>query len=423
MSRPGSLLCLLSMFFLLACQNPEEASPDQTQGLSARFVIHQSHPLDWQHDDELEMETGTGALRVFPLDEKGPRIEAEVTAFAKSEVEAKAAAESVHVEILKRGQTHQPKLRKDSHASWNPRHVLAISYTAYVPAGTSVRMRNTDGIHEVHGPFRGIYLSSRHGDLFLKDAEGPMRLETRHGKVTLQHIAGEEIEIDTWSGKVDLTQVEARHLTVRTRDGDIRMEGVQAQKILTRSSYGAMDLSGLRGDLIAQNKSGQIEIIGLTAGHHEISTTDGPIQIQGATGDLEIHTTSAPIRVDDFRGEADLESLSGEIRVAGRFDQLRCSTKSGRIRARAAAGSKADRPWRFTSRFGEISLGIRQEFPFVLAMSSDSGSLENGLHLSKILSRDSTSLRGKVGAGGEEIRLSSSRGKVRVYQSAAAKAR
>ncbi len=412
---PIALTVLLPAWLLTGCMNQGDTSPDEARGLDAKFEIHKTYALDFQVDDELEMETSTGALRVFPLDGKGPRIEAEITAFARNEVEARAVAEQVSISILKRGQTHQPKLSKNTDVSWNPRHVLVISYTAYVPAGTSVRMRNIDGIHEIHGPFRGLYLTSRHGDIFIKDAEGNMSLSTRYGKVTLRHIAGEEIEIDTWSGKVDLTQIEARHLTVRTRDGDIRMEGIQAQKTLTRSSYGEMELAGLRGDLVAQNKNGAIDIIGLTDGHHELSTTFGEIRVQGATGELEAHTTSAAIRIDDFRGEADLESLSGEIRVAGRFRQLRCSTKSGRIRARAEAGSQADRPWRFTSRFGEISLGLRQEFPCVLVLSSNTGDLENKIPLRKILSRDSTSLRGQVGIGGSEVRLSSASGRVEVF--------
>jgi DUF4097 and DUF4098 domain-containing protein YvlB len=413
--RYWSLPFLLLSFLLPACRNHETSTTSTGKSFEGKYEIEKTFALDFQVDDELEMDTSTGALRVFPLDEKGPRIESKVSVFAKSDVEAQAVAERVQISIIKHGQTHRPKLNKDSSDTWNPRHVLAVSYTAYVPAGTSIRMRNIEGIHEVRGPFRGIYLSSRHGDIHLQDAEGPMRLTTRHGKITMRNIVGEEIEADTWSGKVDLTMIEARNLTVRTRDGDIRMEGVQAQKILTRSSYGEMELSGIKGDLVAQNKNGKMEIIGLTAGRHELSTTNGDVQIQGATGELEIRTTTAMIRIDDFRGEADLESRSGDILASGRFGQLRCSTKSGKIRARTEAGSTANRDWRFTSQFGEISLGLRQAFPCILALSTDTGILDNRLALTKILSRDSTSLRGQIGIGGQVVHLSSDKGRVEVF--------
>lgn len=139
--------------------------------------------------------------------------------------------------------------------------------------------------------------------------------------------------------------------------GNIRLGETQA--LQANSAYGDVTVDLVAGDADIATASGELRI-GRITGTGMIKNANGDTTVGETAGDLVIRTANGDISVDRAHASVTLKSANGDIRIG--------EVVGGSIVAETACG--------------EISVGIRQDTPAYLDVSTAYGSVRNTLQAS-----------------------------------------
>jgi len=282
---------------------------------------------------ELEVDTRAGSLTVRGEETQKARVEVVARLWADDAAEADAQAD-----LIERGITHGSKrltIKAPTLLRSGPLLLFGrsprIDYQVTVPRATSATITNRSGRVEV------------------ERIMGPLRLESRSGRVSTREI-GADVNIASRSGSVQVESI-AGALSLESRSGAVRIRGCeQDADVVVRS--GTVQVEDVAGDLKLDSRSGVVGISKVRGGV-AVRTASGMVRYEGPVGgpfDIDVTSGSVRVLVDpESRFFLDAESAHGSVQSDL---ALRDSSRRG------GAGGPGPTV-RIRTRSGSIHVGVR----------------------------------------------------------------
>lgn len=263
------------------------------------------------------------------------------------------------------------------------------------------------------------------------------------GVLTIDNLNG-SVEISSWEkDEVDVNGV--KYCISEERLRGMRVEGTQSGNRLTlrsilpegkRSGCGAkytirvpkkITLDGI----VSSNGGIRVENI---AGEARLQTSNGGIRVRSHEGNLDARTSNATIDLDGVIGNFLGRTSNGAIHVEGLEGSFTGTTSNGSIKGRIRK-LKPGQPMKAETSNGSIdlaladyagqSLDVESSNASVtlhipaganadLRASTSNGSIECDLPLTETGMASKTRLEGKLGKGGNPLRVSTSNGSIRI---------
>jgi DUF4097 and DUF4098 domain-containing protein YvlB len=153
-------------------------------------------------------------------------------------------------------------------------------------------------------------------------------------------------------------------------------------------------------------------------GRLELRTGDGSIRASDVGGELILDTGDGSVTVDGARGRLDVDTGDGGVNVTGRLTSVKLHTGDGSIVYRAEPGSEMSENWDITTGDGGVTLYLPTGFGADLDAHTGDGSIRNDLDVIGEPETDKDesrrTLRGRLGAGGKQIRVRTGDGTIRL---------
>jgi hypothetical protein len=152
------------------------------------------------------------------------------------------------------------------------------------------------------------------------------------------------------------------------------------------------------------------------SGNLRVFTGDGSITAEGAQGTLQLHTGDGSIRARGVEGRLEADTGDGRMDVRGRFDVLDLRTGDGSIVAEVEEGSRVAGPWSLRSGDGGITLRLPESLGAELDAHTGDGSITLDVPVTVAGSLSPTTVRGRLGAGGQLVRIHTGDGSIRLQR-------
>jgi DUF4097 and DUF4098 domain-containing protein YvlB len=175
----------------------------------------------------------------------------------------------------------------------------------------------------------------------------------------------------------------------------------------------------------ARSGDGSIVVEGVR-GRLDVHTGDGSIRCNDIGGELTMATGDGSITVEGAEGRLDANTGDGGVRAGGRFGTVRIHTGDGAVVYRAQPDSTMTDPWEITTGDGSVTVYLPRDFGAELDAYTGDGGIRNDLDDAS-LERDDRdargnrdrerarrSLRGRIGAGGPQLRIRTGDGAIRL---------
>jgi DUF4097 and DUF4098 domain-containing protein YvlB len=165
--------------------------------------------------------------------------------------------------------------------------------------------------------------------------------------------------------------------------------------------------------LVARTSDGSIRADRLE-GRIELRTDDGSVRVDEVKGFVDIDTEDGSIAAEDLDGDATLSTGDGGISVQGRIGRLTAKTGDGSITVRADRGSSMSDDWSLTTEDGTVAVYLPEDFAAEVDAQTDEGRVRSdfALETEREDGRDRHRARGKIGAGGHQIRVRTADGSI-----------
>lgn len=184
---------------------------------------------------------------------------------------------------------------------------------------------------------------------------------------------------------------------------------------LHRTAYASLVVHVPREtDVRAQSGDGSIRIARVS-GRIDLRTDDGSIRASDVTGQLSLESADGSITVNGAEGGLDLDTSDGSVNVTGKLSVIRLHTGDGSIVYRALPGTSMSQPWDITTGDGSVSLYLPPDFSAELDAHTGDGSIRNDLNVESAgEERARRTLRTRIGAGGNVLRIRTGDGTIRL---------
>ncbi len=180
--------------------------------------------------------------------------------------------------------------------------------------------------------------------------------------------------------------------SLRTGGGSVKVFGLRGSSDL-RTSGGSIEVSGLNGHLDAETSGGSIRLQEVT-GDTRVNTSGGSINVAALEGSLRASTSGGPIRIDRVSGSVEAKTSGGSIHV--NFD-----------RGNAHGGD-------LETSGGSINVALDPSVNLDVDASTSGGSVHCDMPVRVVGTIKSSKLEGKMGSGGEMLRMHTSGGSIHI---------
>src|SRR6266511_3146399 len=237
---------------------------------------------------------------------------------------------------------------------------------------------------------------------------------------------------DEWSRQYPLKGRPELHVT--TDDGSVRIEAGDRPQIEARVETTGWAIAP-DGVTVTESQTGDrvdIEVRlphrhwGFSIGHRsvkvtlrvpraadlEVRTGDGSITADGLQGEVRLHTGDGPIRATGLDGRLEADTGDGHMDVQGRFDLVDLRTGDGGIEAKVESGSKVAGAWSLRSGDGGITLRLPDDLSADLDAHTGDGNIDLDLQVTVSGTISSSTVRGKLGAGGPPLKVQTGDGSI-----------
>ena len=169
-------------------------------------------------------------------------------------------------------------------------------------------------------------------------------------------------------------------------------------------------------DVRARSGDGSIRVERI-AGRIELRTGDGSIRASDLSGEITLDTGDGSITVDGADGRLTVDTGDGSVNVSGRITGLKLHTGDGSVVLRARPGTVMEEPWEITTGDGGVALYLPRDFGAELDAHTGDGAIRNELEVEGAREeRSRRTLRGRLGAGGQSLRVRTGDGSIRLKQ-------
>jgi len=166
-------------------------------------------------------------------------------------------------------------------------------------------------------------------------------------------------------------------------------------------------------DVAATSGDGSIDIEHV-AGRLQLRSGDGAIQGRSLGGDVTAHTGDGSIKLEGVDGVLNVDTGDGSINVAGRLTRVHARSGDGSVTVHADRGSAAEGDWEIGSGDGSLTLELPEDFSAEVDAHTGDGHINmQDVTLSNVTgSTARDTLRGRLGAGGRNLRLRTGDGSI-----------
>jgi len=167
-------------------------------------------------------------------------------------------------------------------------------------------------------------------------------------------------------------------------------------------------------DLVVRSGDGDISAERVR-GRIELRTEDGSIRGLDLGGDLIVNTADGSVRLESIDGMLELSTGDGRVSVEGRLTRLHLETGDGSIRLRVESGSDMTDDWNVSTGDGGIVVSLPDGFSAEIDAQTGDGVVRSSRAI-EVTSRasDRQRLQGRLGAGGQVLRLRTAEGTIRI---------
>jgi DUF4097 and DUF4098 domain-containing protein YvlB len=321
-------------------------------GVSDRIIPSRTEErtLELKPGGQLRASTFNGRISVEGWDRDEVSLVAEIRERREGEVRFSAESKNGRVEILAERQRRSKYAINFGWAGWTS----GVSYTLRVPRKTATSLVSSNGRLEVFKIDGEIDAATSNGSIAVEDIGGGARLATSNGGIRANSVNGE--------------------LVARTSNS--RVEAMDIQ--------GNADLRTSNGGIDAKNVKGKVDAV----------TSNGTIKAESIGGDLIGNTSNGRLDVQKVQGAIDLSTSNGSIKAAdlnGKGRGIRLSTSNGSIDL-TRGGTEGMLEASTTDSERSIIIEVPNVQP----------------------DRDGSTMRAKIGNGGQPIRLKTTNGKITV---------
>ncbi len=151
-------------------------------------------------------------------------------------------------------------------------------------------------------------------------------------------------------------------------------------------------------------------------GRVELRTNDGSVRVDEVQGQLDVQTRDGSITLEDVDGDVTLSTGDGGITSAGRFASLKARSGDGSITIRADRGSAMKGDWSVTTGDGSVAVYLPETFNAEIDAETGDGTVRSEFDVqgADTERHPRRVLRGKIGAGGNLLRIRTGDGSINV---------
>jgi DUF4097 and DUF4098 domain-containing protein YvlB len=197
-------------------------------------------------------------------------------------------------------------------------------------------------------------------------------------------------------------------VNVHTSGGGISLEALRSPAKI-ETSGGGIEVRDLVGDLEADTSGGSIHLRNIK-GKSRVETSGGGIEADNLDGPLKAETSGGSVSLDRVSGDIHAHSSGGGIRIREAGGRVDADTSGGSIEAAFSRGNS--RGGSLESSGGGITVSLDPSVGLAIDAHGNSVSSDLPLTVQGEISR--RSLRGNLGRGGENLRLRTSGGSVKI---------
>jgi DUF4097 and DUF4098 domain-containing protein YvlB len=174
-------------------------------------------------------------------------------------------------------------------------------------------------------------------------------------------------------------------------------------------------------DVAAKSGDGSIDIEQIT-GRVQLRSGDGSIRGRLLAGDVNAHTGDGSIKLEDLKGALTVDTGDGSISVGGQLTSVHARSGDGSVKIQAAPGSTPGADWDIETGDGSVTLAVPDGFGAELDAHTGDGRIRiEDLALSNVTGTIGRStVRGRLGAGGRNVRLRTGDGSITVKRTLSA---
>lgn len=416
-------LSILVAFTAVSFMSSEMTSGDSIVNLFSRAdtvaEVVESARVSVGRDPALDVDSDSGDVSVKAGNVRSIQIEMTKRAWGSNEEEATAAAEALDVVVDHVGDTVSVTYRQPTHVDVVSSRGGSdgVSLVITVPLKTDVRLLTGFGDLALRGTRGEASLTSSFGDVEADDVTGSVTAESESGSITLTDVdAGSaDVEATTSFGNVTLEAVDAHSLTLRSQNGDLAARKVALKEALAvETSFGDVQLTNVSAETLeveAQNGDIDLESVSVEA----LATLDSGFgevdlqQVEAAT--LTVTTGGGGMNLESVRGDLDLESGFGDIEVRAKgTTALDAENQHGAIRFAGTLDEESTHTVR--SEFGDVSLELPEDSNFDVHLESGFGTIQSDLPITVAGEMDESMLRGRLGDGGQLLKVTTQSGNI-----------
>ena len=241
------------------------------------------------------------------------------------------------------------------------------------------------------------------------------------------------IEVRSWDKPEVLVQIEKRgqdkdvvskiEVLTEQKDNRIQVEARYSGKTgfigfgIYHSPSARMIASVPRNVNLTIRTSDGAVVVERVNGHTEIKTSDGSIRASEISGELVAETSDGSIQIDDVSGRIEARTGDGSIRLSGTPSVLRARSGDGSIVLRIRNGATMADDWMVATGDGSVTVELPDGFNAEIeAEPSSDGRVRNDLTLINPTggTRESRTLKGRLGEGGKRLTLRTGDGTIRL---------
>ena len=197
-------------------------------------------------------------------------------------------------------------------------------------------------------------------------------------------------------------------VNVHTSGGSISLAALRSPAKI-ETSGGGIEVRDLVGDLQAETSGGSIHLRDIK-GKSRVETSGGGIEAANLEGSLNAETSGGSIALERVSGDIHAHSSGGGIHIREAGGRVDADTSGGSIEASFSRGNA--RGGTLESSGGGITVSVDPSVSLAIDAHGNSVSSDLPLTVQGEFSRGS--LRGTLGRGGENLRLRTSGGSVKI---------
>jgi DUF4097 and DUF4098 domain-containing protein YvlB len=333
-------------------------------GPSHEFTAQESRTIEPPLPAEVAVDNRHGEVEIVPAADGRITVVLEKRARRRTEEEARAAAEGLHLTLDQQGSKLVLSTNRDEF-----RRGFNTVFRISVPEGLPVDVRNSYGPVKAVGTGR-TKVDNTHGSVTLQDIRGPLTCQTSYEDVMVTDAAA-DCEVDCRNGAVTILRVK----------GTLRVSA-SYDRVRVEEAEGEVVINGSHADILGRRLGGPVRVettyrdINLAevgpatvVGHHSA------IEVKGVRGDLDLSDTYGGAKVEDIQGglvvhgrslEVSGRGLSGPtLSISTTYRDVDLAGFSGKTEITIAHGDVSLRPERIAGGIevkGEYS-EIRLEWP------------------------------------------------------------